>query len=60
MGSVELIFEAIASLIVIFLFAFVVFPALGQATNQDVTLYMALLLVLGVAVIFGIIMRIIK
>ena len=54
MGFEEII-AAIGGLIIIIFFSVVFLPALGEVTGQNMTLYIILLIVLGIAIIIGLV-----
>jgi hypothetical protein len=60
MGLFEQIVEAIAALFLIYIFGFVLLPAFGQATGQNTWIFTILYLILGIAIVFGVIIAISK
>jgi len=54
MGLIERVFEAIIAIFIIAIFVTAVFPALGEATGQDVTLPIILMILIAVAVVASI------
>ena len=57
MGIVEKVIEATIALFIVFIFAAYVFPALGEATGQDVTIAIIALILIAIAVILSLFRR---
>jgi hypothetical protein len=54
MNQVESVIEAVVSLFIIFIFAAIVFPALGQATGSNTLLITIALIIMAIGVIASI------
>jgi len=57
MGLVERVIEAVIALFIIILFATTIFPALGEATGQDISWVIILLIIAAIAVVVSLFRR---
>jgi hypothetical protein len=55
MGLPELIGGALASLLIIVVAIFVIFPALATATGQNVNFFVTLMILMGIGIFIGLI-----
>ena len=60
MDIIKLVTSALMSLFMIGIFAFVVFPALGEATGQNMTIFILALILMGVGVVIATIKAIMR
>lgn len=57
---VKIVGSAIGAIFLVWFFGFVFFPEFGKALGQDVLWIQILLVILGIAVVFGAVMAIVK